>query len=247
MKKYGLIGYPLSHSFSQRYFTDKFEKEQIDAVYDNYSLSDIEQICSLLGDGQIGGLNVTIPYKEQVIPYLDCLDETAMEVGAVNVIRFEDTLAGRRTVGCNSDVTGFRESIRKFLKPYHQKALVLGTGGASKAVVFALKQLGISYQYVSRKSDAENGIISYDELSRNDIENNLIIINTTPLGMYPEIETAPAIPYEYLTEKHLLFDLVYNPEVTRFLQYGKDAGATSINGLEMLYLQAEAAWIFWNK
>lgn len=247
MKKYGLIGYPLSHSFSQRYFTDKFEKEQIDAVYDNYSLSDIEQIRSLLGDGQIRGLNVTIPYKEQVIPYLDCLDETAMEVGAVNVIRFEDTLAGRRTVGCNSDVIGFRESICKFLKPYHQKALVLGTGGASKAVVFALKQLGVSYQYVSRKSDPENGIISYDKLSGNDIENNLIIINTTPLGMYPEIEAAPAIPYEYLTEKHLLFDLVYNPEVTRFLQYGKDAGATSINGLEMLYLQAEAAWIFWNK
>ncbi|MGL4781350.1 MAG: shikimate dehydrogenase family protein [Bacteroidales bacterium] len=247
MKKYGLIGYPLSHSFSQRYFTDKFEKEQIDAVYDNYSLSDIDQIRPLLGDVQIGGLNVTIPYKEQVIPFLDCLDETAKEVGAVNVIRFEDSLEGRKAVGCNSDVIGFRESIRKFIKPYHQKALVLGTGGASKAVVFALRQLGVSYQYVSRKADHVNGIISYDELSEKDMAENLIIINTTPLGMYPETETAPAIPYEYLTEKHLLFDLVYNPEVTRFLQYGKDAGATSINGLEMLYLQAEAAWIFWNK
>ncbi|MGL4805965.1 MAG: shikimate dehydrogenase family protein [Bacteroidales bacterium] len=247
MKKYGLIGYPLSHSFSQRYFTDKFEKEQIDAVYDNYSLSDIDQIRSLLDDVQIGGLNVTIPYKEQVIPYLDCLDETAKEVGAVNVIRFEDTLEGRKAVGCNSDVIGFRESIRKFIKPYHQKALVLGTGGASKAVVFALRQLGISYQYVSRKADHANGIMSYDELSEKEMEDYLIIINTTPLGMYPQTETAPAIPYEYLTEKHLLFDLVYNPEVTRFLQYGKDAGATSINGLEMLYLQAEAAWIFWNK
>lgn len=247
MRKYGLIGYPLSHSFSQRYFSEKFEKEHIDALYDNYSLSNIDFVRPLLQDKRIGGLNVTIPYKEQIIPYLDELDETAREVGAVNVIRFEETTSGRKSIGCNSDVIGFRESIRKNLKPYHTQALVLGTGGASKAVVYALKQLGIPYQYVSRNADPEKGIISYGELTAEHMQSYQIIVNTTPLGMYPQTDAAPAIPYEFLTDKHLLFDLVYNPETTLFLQCGKDAGATSINGLEMLYLQAEAAWIFWNK
>ena len=242
MKQYGLIGYPLSHSFSKGYFAEKFAKENIvDCKYDVFPLEKIEDFVELCNDKKnLIGLNVTIPYKEKTIPFLDELDETAANIGAVNTVRFSN---GKK-IGYNSDAYGFEMSLKPLLKSHHTQALILGTGGASKAVEYVLKKLGIAFQYVSRTKNDK--AISYEELNESIIQHSKLIINTTPIGMYPNIDTAPDIPYNVLTEKHLLYDLVYNPEETLFLKKGKEKGAQTKNGLEMLYLQAERSWEIWN-
>ena len=242
MKQYGLIGYPLSHSFSKGYFAEKFAKENIvDCKYDVFPLEKIEDFVELCNDKKnLIGLNVTIPYKEKTIPFLDELDETAANIGAVNTIKFSN---GKK-IGYNSDAYGFEMSLKPLLKSHHTQALILGTGGASKAVEYVLKKLGIAFQYVSRTKNDK--AISYEELNESIIQHSKLIINTTPIGMYPNIDTAPDIPYNVLTEKHLLYDLVYNPEETLFLKKGKEKGAQTKNGLEMLYLQAERSWEIWN-
>jgi len=245
MKVYGLIGYRLSHSFSKKYFSEKFIKENITGcVYENFPLESIQDFPKLLKD-TVGfkGCNVTIPYKEDVLTYLDELDAAAKEIGAVNVVKI---LPNGRLKGYNSDYYGFKTSLEKFipLQKKH-KALVLGTGGAAKAVAVALKDLSIPFLYVSRNK-IENGI-TYAELNEKIIKEHSIIINTSPLGMYPEVETFPAIPYQFLSAEHYLYDLVYNPEITTFMQKGKEFGAHVENGLGMLIGQAEKAWEIWNE
>ncbi len=245
MKRYGLIGFPLSHSFSKKYFTEKFEKEGIHGcVYENYELSKIDHFPKLIeSNPDLLGLNVTIPHKQSIMPYLDRLDPAAEKIGAVNVIKFEKdgTLTGH-----NSDYVGFKNSLLKLLPKEVKglKALVFGTGGASKAVVVALEDIGIEYTKVSRtKTD---GVITYDEITPEFVLSNQVLINTSPLGMSPNTDTCPDIPYEALTNEHYLYDLVYNPLETLFMKKGKDAGAKVSNGLEMLHLQAERAWEIWN-
>ncbi|WP_142686025.1 shikimate dehydrogenase family protein [Chitinophaga polysaccharea] len=242
MKIYGLIGYPLSHSFSKGFFKEKFEKENISGcVYDNFPIPGISEFTSLLEQHpQLHGLNVTIPYKEAVIPFLDELSDAAAQIGAVNCIHFKN---GKKT-GYNTDVIGFTKSLQPLLQPHHQKALVLGTGGAAKAIMYALEQLGITYTVVSRQP--VNGAVSYESLTRQVMEDHTVIVNTTPLGMYPKTGTFPEIPYQYITSRHLLYDLVYNPAETAFLQRGAAQGAAIKNGYEMLILQAEASWEIWN-
>ena len=242
MKQFGLIGYPLSHSFSKGYFTDKFIKENItDCIYDIFpleSIADFDTLCKQ--HKNLVGLNVTIPYKEQIIPFLDELDKTAAEIGAVNTIKFTD---GKK-IGYNTYAYGFEMSLTPLLKPHHKHALILGTGGASKAVEYVLKKSGISFQYVSR-TKSQNTIV-YEELNEIIIHNTTIIVNCTPTGMHPNVEDAPEIPYQYITSKHLLYDLIYHPADTQFLIFGKEQGAQTKNGLEMLYLQAERSWQIWN-
>lgn len=243
MHRYGLLGFPLGHSFSKKYFTAKFEKEGVDAVYDNYEIEDIHKVLDIVQDGSLAGLNVTIPHKETVIPLLDGLSDEARAIGAVNVIEIERMGEQLRLIGHNTDVIGFRNSIEPLIAEDQKTALILGTGGASKAVARALENMGISYKYVSRKrSDIA---ISYDDLSETAIKEFPIIINATPLGTYPKIDGCPEIPYQYLSKNHLLYDLVYNPEETLFLKKGKEQGARIKNGAEMLLLQAEAAWAIW--
>lgn len=240
-KLFGLIGYPLEHSFSKKYFTQKFEKEKINARYENFPLKSIREFPELIKNNSFSGMNVTIPYKQEVIPYLDELSDEAAKIGAVNTIRF----MGGKLQGNNTDCHGFEMSLLPFLKPNHQKALVLGTGGASKAVVYVLDKLGISWKYVSR-NPVEGGY-TYGELTREIVESYPVIINTSPLGMYPKTDSCPELDYEGITSGHLLYDLVYNPEETLFLKKGKEKGAAIKNGLEMLYLQAEKAWEIWNR
>lgn len=242
-KIFGLIGYPLSHSFSKGYFIEKFKREGIaDCAYELFPLSDISLFPALLQEQpNLVGLNVTIPHKEAVIPYLNELDEEAREIGAVNTI----TIRSGKTKGYNTDVYGFEASFRKHLQPHHQRALVLGTGGASKAVLHVLRKWGIPYLLVSRTGG--EGKISYNDLTPELLESHTIIINTSPLGMYPKVEACPELPYEALTPQHYLYDLIYNPAETIFLRKGKEAGAITENGLEMLHLQAEKAWEIWNK
>ena len=243
MKQFGLIGYPLSHSFSKGYFAEKFAKENInDSKYDTFPLAKIEDFIPLCeAYPSLVGLNVTIPYKEQIIPYLDSLDVEAKAIGAVNTIKFHN---GQK-IGYNSDCYGFEMSLIPLLQPHHTSALILGTGGASKAVEYVLKKLNISYQYVSRNK-TEN-TITYAELNEgNKLQNTHLIINTTPVGMYPNTDTCPPIMYNQLNAHFLLYDLVYNPEETLFLKHGKACGAQTKNGLEMLYLQAERSWQIWN-
>ncbi|WP_018341438.1 shikimate dehydrogenase family protein [Cytophaga aurantiaca] len=245
MKTYGLIGYRLSHSFSKKYFNEKFLKENIsDCVYENFPLDSIKEFTELLQNTpNLKGCNVTIPYKEEIIPYLDELDVAAKEIGAVNVVKI---LPNGKLVGYNSDYYGFKTSLQKFIPAdKSHRALILGTGGAAKAVAVALKDLEIPYQYVSRSKGA--GTISYDEMDVNVLKQHSIIINTSPLGMYPDVDSFPAIPYQFLTDKHYLYDLVYNPEVTAFMRKGKQHGAHVVNGLEMLIGQAEKAWEIWNQ
>ena len=246
MQKYGLVGYPLSHSFSRRFFTDFFEKNALEATYLNFELSDLSQLpATLVEHPELVGFNVTIPYKEAILPYLDCIDPQASDIKAVNTVRINRSGGKIELTGFNTDLIGFNDSLLPLLRPHHTKALVLGTGGASKAVVHVLHNLSISVQSVSR--EAKEGIsISYGQLTRELIEQHTIVVNTTPLGTYPKTEGYPEIPYEYLSDKHLLYDLVYNPPVTRFLQRGADRGATTKNGREMLELQAMAAWRTWN-
>lgn len=247
MQKYGLIGYPLGHSFSRNFFNQKFEAESIDAQYINFEIPTIKDLKRVLKENhELHGLNVTIPYKEQVIPYLDDLDDDARQIGAVNVIKFEKGRFGKtKLVGYNSDVIGFRESIEPLLNKAHVYALILGTGGASKAVFHGLKQLGIESAFVSR-TKKENSF-TYEELTPEVMEKYTVIVNTTPLGMFPNVNECPHIPYDLLTPAHLLYDLLYNPDETLFMKKGKEQGATVKNGLEMLLLQAFAAWDIWQK
>lgn len=245
MRCFGLIGYPLGHSFSKSYFTEFFERNEIDASYDLYPIEDINKLPELLQTVELTGLNVTIPYKEKVMSFLDELDETASTIGAVNVIKFTRDNGKTIMKGYNSDTIGFENAICPFLKPHHRKALILGTGGASKAVVYTLKKLGIETSYVSRNASAD--ILCYADLNKETIDNHLFIINTTPLGMYPKTDACPDIPYQFLTPDHLLYDLVYRPEETVFMKKGKEKGATTVNGLEMLHGQAIAAWEIWNE
>ena len=247
MRTFGLIGFPLTHSFSQKYFTLKFEDENINARYLNFPISSIDDFPELFKHHPyLAGLNVTIPYKQQVIPFLNELDSAAKDIGAVNVIKISWDSKTPHLKGYNSDIVGFRASLFPLLTIDHKKALVLGTGGASKAVVEALNLLNIDFKYVSR-SPKGSDIIAYEELNEEITANHKLIINTTPLGMYPNVDNCPDIPYEAITPEHLLYDLVYNPEETLFLKKGREKGAKTKNGLEMLYLQAEEAWRIWNE
>lgn len=248
MDKYGLIGYPLGHSFSKNFFNQKFAEEKIDAQYLNFEIPNIKDLKDVLSrNPELKGLNVTLPYKEQVIPYLDNLDETAKMIGAVNVIKFSKGLFGKtKLIGFNSDIIGFQQSIQPMLDDSHRKALVLGTGGASKAVYFGLKQLGVEPMFVSRYPKTDN-CIAYGDITSSLMEEYTVIVNATPLGMYPNIDTCPDIPYSQVTDKHVLYDLIYNPDETLFMRKGKEKGAAVKNGLEMLLLQAFASWNIWCK
>ena len=247
MKQYGLIGYPLTHSFSKRYFTEKFETGKIDAVYSNYEIDSITRFPEVIASNpELIGLNVTIPYKEQVIPYLDDLNDSAREIGAVNTVKIIRTGSGIKLKGFNTDTHGFENSLKPLLKPHHTKALILGTGGASKALKYVLKKLGIDFISASIEELKDNEI-RYEDIDEKVISERLLIINATPLGTYPKVEGCPNIPYQFLTSDHLLFDLVYNPEVTRFMLRGLEKGATVKNGYEMLLLQAERSYAIWNE
>lgn len=244
---FGLVGFPLGHSFSAQYFAEKFRNSGINAEYRNFAINDICILPSIINrNSDLCGLNVTIPYKQQIIPYLDFLDDTARQIGAVNVVCIRHNADGTtHLIGKNADVVGFTDSLRPLLKPIHTKALVLGTGGASKAVTFGLKSMGIGALLVSRT--ARQGVITYNELTPALLNECKLIVNATPVGMFPATDACPDIPYRLLTPNHLLYDLVYNPEETLFLQRGREYGATVKNGLEMLHLQAEASWRFWNE
>ncbi len=253
MIEFGLLGYPLSHSFSKGFFTDKFRNENIDAVYENFELPSITQFPSLIHALPfLAGMNVTIPYKQAVMPYLDALDPEAEAVGAVNVIRIERLEGGKPFLtGYNSDVIGFRESIWPLVEKLSfelsgapLKALVLGAGGASKAILYAFKQLGVEPLLVSRNPAPD--LITYDDLTAAHYNDFRIIVNTTPLGMYPNVDACPPLDYALLGTGHLLFDAIYNPEKTLFLQNGEKQGCMIKNGLEMLHLQAKASWSIWN-
>ena len=243
MNEYALIGYPLTHSFSEKYFTDKFIAENIpDSVYKLYELPAIAAFPALLkAHPQLKGLNVTIPYKESVIPFLDELDEDAAKIGAVNVIKFSQG----KTKGFNSDYPGFMQSLQRFYPDYSAaKALVFGAGGAAKAVFAALDYLHIPYQVVTRHH--QPGQLHYEDITPAIIASHTLLINTTPLGTYPDLHTCVPIPYEAISSHHYLYDLVYNPAETLFLQRGRETGAKTKNGYEMLCLQAEVAWQIWN-
>lgn len=246
MKKYGLIGYPLTHSFSARFFTEKFETEKIDSTYQNFEIDDISKFPEIIKNNpKVIGLNVTIPYKEQVIPFLDDLNDSAKEIGAVNTVKITRSASGIHLKGFNTDTFGFENSLKPLLKKHHKKALILGTGGASKALKYVLKKLGIEFISASIEKLKENEI-RYEEINKEIIAEHLLIINATPLGTYPKTESFPAIPYEFITEKHVLFDLVYNPEVTQFMKKGKAKGATVKNGYDMLLGQALKSYEIWN-
>lgn len=244
MRKFGLIGKNISYSFSQNYFSNKFTSEDIiDASYENFDISNITAVKTIFENTEIAGLNVTIPYKETIIPYLDGLDQKAKTIGAVNTIKRNEK---GELIGYNTDCYGFKKSLQPHLKTSHKRALILGTGGASKAIAFTLDELGIPYQFVSRTSEKPNHL-NYKDLTESIISEHPIIINCTPLGTFPNITEAPIIPYESITEHHILYDLIYNPEETQFLKRGRLKKAITINGLQMLKFQAEKAWHIWNK
>ena len=243
---FGLIGYPLGHSFSRAFFTEKFQREGIDAEYLNFPIEHANSLPDIIREHPtLRGLNVTLPHKQAVIPFLDELSPEAERIGAVNVIRIDRHDGHARLKGFNSDVIGFRESLRPLLLPHHRRALVLGTGGASRAVCAGLEQLGLEWTYVSRSQRPDG--LTYDQLTPQTLAEYLVIVNCSPVGMFPHTDECPALPYEALTPRHLLFDLVYNPQETLFLQKGAQQGATVKNGLEMLHLQALASWRFWNE
>lgn len=258
MKKYGLIGYPLTHSFSKKYFTEKFEKEGLDDYqYDLFPLPNLSDLPELInGIPELCGLNVTVPHKIGVMYYLDKIDPAAKEIDAVNCIKivnhqpveafFSGELSSMnvRLEGYNTDAIAFEESLKPLLKKHHQKALILGNGGAARAVAYVLNKLGISYRTVSRKALGKQ--LTYKELNSEIMNEYLLIINTTPLGTFPNVEECADIPYEKLGAKHLLYDLVYNPAETEFLKRGKARGSACKNGMEMLHLQAEKSWEIWN-
>jgi len=244
MNKLGLLGKDISYSFSRTYFKKKFENENIkNTSYENFDIENIDLFPSVIKNTKgLKGLNVTIPYKEQVIPFLDKVNKKAKAIGAVNTIRITKT---GKLVGYNTDCYGFKKTLKPFIKSHHKKALILGTGGASKAIAYTLDEMGITYQYVSRKLSDGVGF-SYETLTEDDISDNQIIINATPLGTFPNIEDCPNIPYHAINEKHILFDLIYNPQETKFLKLGNKNRATTINGFLMLEFQAEKAWSIWN-
>jgi shikimate dehydrogenase len=247
MRKYGLIGYPLGHSFSKTYFTNKFFTESIsDCSYENYEIENLISIRNLITkDRELKGLNVTIPHKSEIIKYLDSIDDEASEIGAVNVLKISDTIGGKSLKGFNTDIFGFRESLMPHLRDKKVKsALILGTGGSSKAVAYVLGKLGIEIILVSRKSSEDS--ISYSHLTDNILIANKLVINTTPLGMFPNTDDKPDLDYDCLTPSHILFDLVYNPPMTLFLKKGEERGCTIIGGWKMLQLQAEKSWEIWN-
>jgi shikimate dehydrogenase len=246
MRKFGLIGYPLGHSFSKNYFADKFLREHItDCSYENYPLTDLTRIQKLINDEHdLCGLNVTIPYKSDIIRFLDEIETEAEEVGAVNVLKIRRLDRGIKLAGYNSDVTGIRDSLLPYINSNIRNAMVLGTGGSSRAVCHVLKKLGLGITLVSRKR--KPGILGYSDINSGMIKNTDIIINTTPLGMFPDTESRPDINYVMLDKTHILFDLVYNPELTSFLKMGKEQGCTTISGIKMLHSQAEKAWEIWN-
>jgi shikimate dehydrogenase len=243
-KKFGLIGKEISYSFSKKYFTEKFAQDLYeDCSYENFDIPSIEDFPSILkNNSNLNGLNVTIPYKESIIPYLDTVSDKAFQIGAVNVIRF--TKKGNLK-GYNSDWFGFKKSLEPLLQVHHKKALILGTGGAAKAIAFALDQLGITYSFVSR--EANPNTIDYSLINATTFDNHQIIINCTPVGTSPNTKEFPPIPYNYFSKQHIAFDLIYNPEETQFLKKAKKQGAVTKNGYEMLVFQAEKAWKIWNK
>lgn len=246
MNTYGLVGYPLGHSFSKGYFADFFARHGFDAVYENFELSSIDQLPAMLASvPALCGFNVTIPYKQQVIDYLDELDAAARAIGAVNVVKVMRLDGATHLKGYNTDHIGFADSIRPLLQPHHTHALILGTGGASKAVAYALGQLGLSVRFVSRTP--RDGVIAYDQLTPEVMAQHTVIVNTTPLGMHPNVDECPPIDYAQLTPRHLLYDVIYNPSKTLFLQRGEAAGATICNGMDMLIGQAKAAWEIWGE
>ncbi len=245
---YGLIGYPLGHSFSQNFFNQKFESEKIDARYVNFEISSIDLLVQVLErNPNLAGFNITIPYKEKIFDYLDAVDPEARAIGAVNVVKvFRQPDGSRSLKGYNSDSIGFWDSLRPMLTPgVHTKALVLGTGGASKAVAHALENNGIAVKKVSRT--AAPGVLTYDGLTPDVIRDYKIIVNTTPVGMYPHVDECPRIPYDGLTTEHICYDLLYNPDTTLFMKKSAEAGASVKNGLEMLLLQAFVSWNIWKK
>lgn len=239
--RFGLVGRNISYSFSKGYFTEKFAVQGLgDHSYENFDIQSIDEFPKLIQESKdLKGLNVTIPYKEEVIPYLMKLSKNAKKIGAVNTIK----ISKKGLKGYNTDVYGFQKSIEPFLKKHHKKALILGTGGASKAVAFVFDKQGISYTFVSRRP--ANNQFEYNDLNEEILREYTILINCTPLGTYPNIDDKPAVPYRFLTKKHLLFDLIYNPEKTAFLKEGETQGTTICNGLRMLELQAEKAWEIW--
>ena len=245
MDKYGLVGYPLGHSFSRDFFNEKFKNEGIDAEYVNFEIPSIERFPEIITENaNLCGLNVTIPYKEKIIPYMDELSEEARHIGAVNVVRIGMRKGKPYLKGFNSDVIGFTRSIEPLLEPIHRKALILGTGGASKAVHYGLHRLGIETRFVSRNPKEDS--LTYPQLTPEIMDEYKVIVNCTPVGMYPHTEECPALPYTAIGRNHLLYDLVYNPEETLFLRKGREHGAITKNGLEMLILQAYAGWEFWH-
>ena len=245
MDKYGLIGFPLGHSFSIDYFNEKFQNEKIDAEYINFEIPQIDNLHEIIDTNpNLRGLNVTRPYKQQVIKFLNDISPEAKSIGAVNVIRIEHKGSKTLLKGFNSDVTGFTKSIEPLLEPSHRKALILGTGGAAKAVDYGLRSLGLETLYVSRS--AKEGAITYEEITPELVKEYNVIVNCTPLGLYPQTDTCPKLPYEAMDSHTLLYDLLYNPDETLFMQKGAARGATVKNGLEMLLLQAFDSWGSWN-
>lgn len=242
MRLFGLIGYPLTHSFSKKYFSEKFEREGItDCQYEAFSIPSIDDLTTVVkGNPELCGLNVTIPYKEQVLSFLDAKSELVTKINTCNCIK----IVNGKLTGYNTDAPAFEQSLKEKLLPHHKKALILGTGGAAKAVEFSLRKLKISYKHVSRKPSAKN--FSYEQLTDALMQDYTLIINTTPLGMHPNVVEAPQIPYHALSSRHYLFDLIYNPAKTLFLQKGEERGAAIKNGHEMLVLQAEESWRIWN-
>lgn len=247
MRTFGLIGYPLTHSFSRNYFADKFQKENItDCEYKLFPLEDVSLFPALIkNNSQLSGLNVTIPFKQSIIPYLDKSDAVAEKINAVNTIKITRKGNNILLTGFNTDAWGFEQSLKPLLLPHHTDALILGTGGSAQAVQFVLSKLGIRFHIVSRKSK-DKLVLKYENVSEETLLNHKLLINTTPLGMHPDVKSFPPVPYEYLSPSHLLFDLVYNPSETLFLKKGKEKGAQIKNGLEMLYLQADKSWEIWN-
>mgnify|MGYP006295866381 CR=1 FL=1 len=248
MRLFGLIGYPLQHSFSPEWFRDKFEKENIDAEYQLFPIRSISEFPPLMEKHpRLEGVNVTIPYKQDIIPFLDDIRDEALSVKAVNTVAIENRVHGsKKSIGYNTDVYGFEQSVKPLIKPHHRKALILGTGGSSKTVAYVLNRLGLEVLFVSRRTPEDEHTIGYNELSRQMIQEYKVIINTTPLGMYPKVASKPEIPYEGIDKDHLLYDLVYNPSTTTFLEEGRKRSAALKNGYQMLCLQAERSWQIWN-
>jgi len=242
VSKFGLVGKNIGYSFSKKFFSEKFEKENLFHTYENFDIPSIKVFPKIISENpNLKGLNVTIPYKEEVIKFLNKLDGTAQKIGAVNTIKISET--GKLT-GFNTDFYGFQKSLEIFLPLKKKTALILGTGGASKAIACALENLGFNFKFVGRRENSNT--IKYESLNKSIIEKHLLIVNCTPLGTFPNIHEYPAIPYGFITENHLLFDLIYNPVETEFLKQGKTKGAKTTNGLRMLELQAEKAWEIWN-